>query len=151
MLKKNVDTRSRAVKRISDEEEFDTEIYDEEATALVFFHKKNCPACKGAEAILERLNTFTVDIFDIDVEDNSGIFRRFCLSGVPQVLGFKDGMFLEVLTGLHEPEAYSRLLFQLIGKQYAYDFIEQGDIFQPVPDKAGSDCSGGICKFRDYI
>ena len=87
----------------------------------------------------------------MDIEENSCVFRRFCLSGVPQVLGFKNGMVHEVLTGLHEPEAYSRLLFQLIGKQYAYDFMEQGDIFQPVPDKAGSDCSGGICKFRDYI
>lgn len=83
------------------ETEFDEVIYDDEATALVLFHRKRCPVCDAVLPVLEQLEqeyVAKVAFFGMDVEE-SGIFNRFSLMGVPQVLIFEKGNLVKKISG----------------------------------------------------
>ncbi|MCD8019667.1 MAG: thioredoxin family protein [Clostridiales bacterium] len=84
------------------EEKFDEIIYDEEATAVVYFHRNGCHVCRKIEPLLIAaentcLNS-DVEFLSIDAEKNP-VFSRLGLLGVPQVLIFNEGQIKERLVG----------------------------------------------------
>ena len=90
------------------EEEFDEIIYDDEATALVLFHRKGCHVCEAITPCLTELEQEyegSVQFLSIDVEENN-VFSRFGLMGVPQVLLFKDGNLCKRLSGEKSLDEY---------------------------------------------
>lgn len=86
---------------------FDEIIYDKGKSCLVIFSRKTCHVCKEVVPLLEELQPNyegTFDFYYVDIEENAGLFQRFSLKGVPQILYFKEGEFQGKQAGLVDEE-----------------------------------------------
>lgn len=81
---------------------FEEIIYDNGEPCLVIFSRKSCHVCQGVVPILEDLQPEYEGKFGfyyVDVEEQTPLFQRFSLKGVPQILFFKDGEYQGKLAG----------------------------------------------------
>lgn len=125
------------------EEEFDELIYDDEEQALIFFHKEGCNACHDVLTELERLEGLGGWTFaGADALKEKGLFSRFGLNGVPQVLLFSGGKLIRTLSGRKTQAEYKNAL-EFHG--YLGGSVIAGEI------KNGSGCSNDICYLADVI
>lgn len=86
---------------------FEEVIYDNEEPCLVIFSRKTCHVCESVVPILEDLQPEYEGKFGfyyVDVEEQKGLFQRFSLKGVPQILFFKDGEYQGKLAGAVDEE-----------------------------------------------
>ena len=75
---------------------FEEIIYDNGEPCLVIFLRKDCHVCKGVVPVLEELQPKYEGKFwfyYVDIEENTNLFQRFALKGVPQILYFNGGEF----------------------------------------------------------
>lgn len=99
-------------------EQFDELIYDNEAVALVFFHRRGCHVCEELSGFLEELeDDLSGDVLfaETDVEEENDLFSRFGLKGVPQTILFSNGNLVKTLSGRKDDEEYEQALNELIG------------------------------------
>lgn len=88
-------------------DQFEKVIYNNEEQCLVIFSRKTCHVCQGVIPILEDLQgnyDGKFGFYYVDVEEDKGLFQRFSLKGVPQILFFKDGEYQGKLAGAVEDE-----------------------------------------------
>lgn len=132
------------------QEEFDELIYDNEETAVIFFHKEGCNACLEVAEHLEYLseNKNSNFIFaEVDAQKEKELFSRFGLNGVPQVLFFNDGRLIKTLSGKKSSIEY----------QNAINFLEGSNIFSENENFSknikfeNNKCCNDICYFCDMI
>ncbi len=94
-------------------DEFEEIVYDEEQSALVFFHREGCFVCEGLEDLLVDLEDDyeeKVEFRKVDVEEESELFSRFGLKGVPQVILFQEGSPVKILSGKKDDEEYENAI-----------------------------------------
>ncbi|MEL7564847.1 MAG: thioredoxin family protein [Dehalobacterium sp.] len=82
-------------------------VYDNGEPCLVIFSRKTCHVCKQVVPVLEELQPKYEGKFGfyyVDVEENAGLFQRFSLKGVPQILYFNNGEYRGKQAGLVDEE-----------------------------------------------
>jgi len=82
-------------------------VYDNGEPCLIVFSRKTCHVCKQVVPFLEELQPKYKGKFGfyyVDVEENTGIFQRFSLKGVPQIFYFKNGEYQGKQAGLVDEE-----------------------------------------------
>lgn len=97
---------------------FEEIIYDDGEACLVEFTRKTCHVCQSVKPKLEELEEDYAGKFNfymVDVEEQPGLFSRFSLKGVPQVLFFNDGEFLGKMAGEKDIEEYEAKIEEIIG------------------------------------
>ena len=75
---------------------FEENIYDKGEPCLVIFIRKDCHVCKEVVPVLEELQPKyegQLGFYYVDIEENTNLFQRFALKGVPQILYFNGGEF----------------------------------------------------------
>ena len=99
------------MKQISTDD-FDERIYDDEETALVFFHRDGCTVCSSLERyLLDIEDDYTgVAFYAVSAEDSMELFERFSLMGVPQTLLFARGALVQRLSGRKRDDDYEQAL-----------------------------------------
>ena len=78
-------------------------------TCLVIFSRKSCQVCQGVHAVLDDLEQDykgKIPFYEVDVEEESGLFEKMMMKGVPQVVIFDNGEVVEKLAGSHEEDEY---------------------------------------------
>lgn len=86
---------------------FEQIVYDKGEPCLVIFSRKDCHVCKQIVPLLEDLQPNyegNFGFYYVDVEEDKGLFQKFSLKGVPQILFFNDGVYNGKLTGEVEDE-----------------------------------------------
>ncbi len=93
-----------------DSEAFDELIYDDEASAVVIFHRENCGICRQTINMLKDIeNSYPGIVFaEIDTDQEYDLFSRFGYNGVPQVMFFKGGNLKKTLSGRCSHKDYSQ-------------------------------------------
>ncbi len=82
-------------------------IYDNGEPCLVVFSRKDCHVCKQVVPLLEELQPKyerKFGFYRVDVEENTSLYQRFALKGVPQILYFNNGEYHGKQAGLVEDE-----------------------------------------------
>lgn len=104
--------------RTLDTDAFDELIYDDEADALILFHRNGCGVCEEVGTTLGTLEEDYPDVVfgEVDVEAENDLFSRFGLKGVPQVILFSEGNPISTLSGRKDDEDYENALESLIGE-----------------------------------
>ncbi|MDQ7093557.1 thioredoxin family protein [Desulfosporosinus sp. PR] len=86
---------------------FEEKIYDNGEPCLVIFSRKTCHVCQEVVPVLEEMQLQYAGKFGfyyVDVEEQTTLFQRFSLKGVPQILFFKAGDYQGKLVGAVEEE-----------------------------------------------
>ncbi len=86
---------------------FEENIYDKGEPCLVIFIRKDCHVCKEVVPVLEELQPKyegQLGFYYVDIEENTNLFQRFALKGVPQILYFNGGEFKGKQAGHVEEE-----------------------------------------------
>lgn len=97
---------------------FEEIVYDEGEPCVVVFSRQSCHVCQEVKPMLEEIvkeYQGKVSLYYVDVEEDKGLFQKFSLKGVPQVLFFKDGELLAKLAGKKEDEEYKEKIDEMIG------------------------------------
>lgn len=82
-------------------------IYDNGKPCLVVFSRKDCHVCKQVVPLLEELQPKyegKFGFYRVDVEEDTSLYQRFSLKGVPQILYFNNGEYHGKQAGLVEDE-----------------------------------------------
>ena len=82
-------------------------IYNNGEPCLVVFSRKDCHVCKQVVPLLEELQPQYEGKFGfyyVDVEEDTSLFQRFSLKGVPQILYFNNSEYQGKQAGLVEDE-----------------------------------------------
>lgn len=98
-------------------DQFEKNIYNNEEQCLVIFSRKACHVCQGVIPILEDMKPQYVGKFGfyyVDVEEDKGLFQRFSLKGVPQILFFKEGEYQGKLSGAVDEDAVSDKIAEVL-------------------------------------
>lgn len=97
---------------------FEEIVYDDGEACLVEFSRKSCHVCQSVKPKLEELEEDYEGKFGfyiVDVEEQPGLFSRFSLKGVPQVLFFNDGEYVGKMSGEKEIEDYEEKIEEILG------------------------------------
>ncbi|SHN53212.1 thioredoxin family protein [Desulfitobacterium chlororespirans] len=101
-----------------DDTGFEEVIYDKGEPCLVIFSRKSCHVCKEVVPLLEELQPEYAGRFGfyyVDVEEEKGLFQRFSLKGVPQILFFHEGEFKGKMAGQVEAEQVEEKIEDVLG------------------------------------
>ena len=82
---------------------------------MVDFWATWCPPCRKMLPVVDEIATETkgkIKVGKVDVDANGELANRFQVSGIPNILIFKDGIEVENLVGLQSKES----LMQVLGK-----------------------------------
>lgn len=96
---------------------FDEIIYENDSPCLVAFSRKSCHVCKEVIPMLEEMQPKyqgKLGFYYVDVEEDAGLFQRFSLKGVPQLLFFNNGEFQGKMAGKVEEEQVQEKIFSLL-------------------------------------
>ena len=88
---------------------FEEYVVNDGETCLVIFSRKSCHVCQGVHAVLEDLEQDykgKMPFYEVDVEEESALFEKMMMKGVPQVVIFDNGEQVEKLAGNHEEDDY---------------------------------------------
>jgi len=83
--------------------QFDAEVVKSDRLTLVDFGATWCGPCKKLHPIMEELAEDFGDkikVFEVDVGDSPQTAMKFGVTGVPQLLFFRDGKVKETVVGL---------------------------------------------------
>ena len=96
-----------------DETQFASEVEGSEGAVLVDFKAKWCKPCQALAPVLDRLAVRyegRAKIVKIDVDENPGVSARYGVSGIPNMLFFKDGEVVNQALGFQGEEKLATLL-----------------------------------------
>lgn len=81
-----------------------------DSPCLVIFSRKTCGVCQEVHNMLEDIMLDYKDsgygFYNVDVEEEPELFKRFKLKGVPQVLFFDGGVLKNRISGLKDEDDY---------------------------------------------
>lgn len=86
------------------DQDFDfDELINSENLTVVDFSATWCMPCRMLKPILERVTEVfdDVDFFEIDIDDNEEIAKRYRIFSVPTLVCFKSGKKIDSLVGLN--------------------------------------------------
>ena len=88
--------------KVVNEKEFEELIKKDDLT-IVDFSASWCMPCRMLKPILERVTEEfeDVDFFEIDIDDNEEIAKRYRIFSVPTLVCFKSGKKIDSLVGLN--------------------------------------------------
>ncbi len=85
------------------DDRFDHDVVKSAGLTLVDFGATWCGPCKKLHPILKELAHAyrgKIRVFEVDVEESPKTAIKYGITGVPQLLFFKDGMVKETVVGL---------------------------------------------------
>lgn len=85
-----------------DDMDFDELISGEDLT-IVDFSATWCMPCRMLKPILEQVadKVADVDFYDLDIDENEEIAKRYRIFSVPTLVAFKEGVVIDSLVGLN--------------------------------------------------
>ncbi len=89
------------------DENFDTEILQNDKPTAILFKTVGCPYCRAMEPIMEQVAEEFSDQIKfgiIDALENQGKSDEYGIQAVPQVLFFKDGLIVDSILGARPKE-----------------------------------------------
>jgi len=87
---------------MGDNLDFD-DLINNETLTVVDFSATWCMPCRMLKPILERVTEEfdDVDFFEIDIDENEEIAKRYRIFSVPTLMAFKQGKIIDSLVGLN--------------------------------------------------
>lgn len=78
------------------------DIINSESMTIIDFSAKWCMPCRMLKPILERAGEQLpdVDIYELDIDENSEIAERYRIFSVPTLVAFRSGKKIDSLVGL---------------------------------------------------
>ena len=89
------------------DQDFDfDELINRDTLTVVDFSATWCMPCRMLKPILERVTEDfdDIDFFEIDIDDNEEIAKRYRIFSVPTLVCFKSGKKIDSLVGLNSYE-----------------------------------------------
>ncbi len=82
------------------------EIINNEDLTIIDFSATWCMPCRMLAPILEQVadKIDTVSFYNLDIDDNEDIAKRYRIFSVPTLLAFKQGKMIDSLVGLNSYE-----------------------------------------------
>lgn len=82
--------------------DFDEIIQDEDLT-IIDFSASWCMPCRMLAPILEQVanKTPNVSFYNLDIDENEEVAKRYRIFSVPTLLAFKEGKVIDSLVGLN--------------------------------------------------
>ena len=82
------------------------EIINSEELTIVDFSATWCMPCRMLAPILEQVadKMDNVNFYNLDIDDNEDIAKRYRIFSVPTLLAFKEGKMIDSLVGLNSYE-----------------------------------------------
>jgi Thioredoxin domain-containing protein len=96
---------------------FEKVVYDDCEPCVVVFSRKTCHVCQEVVPMVEELSGKYVDkcgFYHVDVEEEKGLFQRFSLKGVPQILLFNGGEYQGKKAGKVEEEVLAEKIDEML-------------------------------------
>ena len=97
---------------------FQSEIIDSGAPALLDFYATWCGPCKTLAPIVDQLATEYADqglkVGKVDIEDAKEVAAQFGITGVPTLIFFKDGQKVDQLMGAQPKATIESKLKELV-------------------------------------
>ena len=87
---------------------FDDAVYDAEGGVAVLFTRPGCAVCARVKPVFERVAAARSggadpadawEFYEVDGQENLDLMQRLGLSGVPQIVLFREGEYLRTLAG----------------------------------------------------
>lgn len=94
---------------------FEELVEEEGQHCLVLFTRTSCPVCQSVHATLEALKDefLAAPFYEVDVEQQPSLLRKYHLKGVPQTLFFADGSVRAHITGAASEDDFAQCLIEL--------------------------------------
>lgn len=82
------------------------DIINDECVTVIDFSAKWCMPCRMLKPILERVAEVETDVnlYNLDIDENEEIAKRYRVFSVPTLVAFKSGHKLDTLVGLNSLE-----------------------------------------------
>lgn len=105
--------------RIINETDFESAVLKSDLPVLVDFYANWCPPCKRLAPMLEELApqySNRVNIVKVDVDKSPQLAKKFNITSIPTLIGFKNGNQTFTIVGLPAKGDLIKSLDQLAGK-----------------------------------
>jgi thioredoxin 1 len=100
-----------------DETQFAGEVENAEGAVLVDFTASWCPPCKALAPVLESVSARyegRAKVVKVDADENANLAARYGVTGLPNLLFFRDGEVVNQAVGYQSEEKLNRLLDEVI-------------------------------------
>jgi thioredoxin 1 len=88
---------------------FDEKVLKSKKMVLVDFFGKNCEPCKKLAPVMEKIHEDFkekdyMDVFQVDMNGNDEIFRKFNVMTIPHIIIFNEGKVIDELFGFKDED-----------------------------------------------
>jgi len=102
---------------VKDSGDFKKRVLASTKPVLVDFHADWCTPCKGLTPRLDAImgeKDGLLELAKVDIDDNPELAMQYKVTGIPTVLGIKNGKVVDSFTGLIEKEELRRFVEKLL-------------------------------------